>query len=155
MMGDSPKVGDYVLATKWSDGDPKDPWAIGVVSYVGGKAEKGTLRYYMVPGVGVYNTGYRKCQVITPEQGKWILDLKDAIESDQYSIWWWLENIPNQSTNTQSVDGSIAPPSLHDLADELEGVLLDVRAGTGVDAVCTRTIRRVIDALRWRIAASD
>ncbi len=26
---DAPKVGDYVLATKYSDGDPGDPWCLG------------------------------------------------------------------------------------------------------------------------------
>ena len=28
------KVGDYVLATKYSDADPYDPWVIGFIYYI-------------------------------------------------------------------------------------------------------------------------
>ena len=29
-----PKVGEYILATRWSDKDPRDPWFVGIVDCV-------------------------------------------------------------------------------------------------------------------------
>ena len=42
-----PKIGEYVLATRWADKDPNDPWYLGFVSEV--IETKDSIRY-MVEG---------------------------------------------------------------------------------------------------------
>lgn len=37
------KVGDYVFASKYSDGSPKDPWFVSVVTYI--EKENGRVIY--------------------------------------------------------------------------------------------------------------
>ena len=43
-----PKIGEYVLGTRWRDKDPCDPWYIGYIKEVI-KTPDGTLRY-MIDG---------------------------------------------------------------------------------------------------------
>ena len=43
-----PKIGEYVLGTRWSDRDPCDPWYIGYIKEVI-KTPDGILRY-MIDG---------------------------------------------------------------------------------------------------------
>lgn len=50
-MNDNLKKGDYVLATKYSDGDPGDQWAVGFYD-------------------GFYDTGYEKRHLVVDNEGK-------------------------------------------------------------------------------------
>lgn len=77
--------GDYVLATKWSDGDPNDPWAIG---FYAGKLRD---RYLVVDQSGVQFRpgGFRRIMRISAERGAWILANKEIIETSSKSMWHW------------------------------------------------------------------
>ncbi len=65
------KIGDYVLATKWDDGDPGDAWAIGFWDgYRNG-------RHHVIDNEGrpIRHGGFRKVGCITSETGTWLLDV--------------------------------------------------------------------------------
>lgn len=61
------RKGDYVVATKWSDGDPQDHWCVG---YYGGELFEGE-RHLVVDSEGIpfRATGFRRCESIEKELG--------------------------------------------------------------------------------------
>ena len=83
------RKGDYALATKWSDGDPKDHWAIGF--YDGVIEVCGESRYLVVDinGKQFRPGGFRRTKGIKPEVGDWLLAHKDQIEMSTRSLWGW------------------------------------------------------------------
>lgn len=84
------KKGDYVLATKWGDGDPQDHWCIGFFSHMLGD------RYVLVDDKGVLfrTEGFRRAKRISTERGKWLLDNVKWIELSGKSMWWWVRQNP-------------------------------------------------------------
>lgn len=76
-VGTSVVKGDYVLATKFSDGDPGDAWAVGFYDRRDGD------RHYVVDGDGqqIRGNGYRRVGLITHEFGAWLLANAAALES--------------------------------------------------------------------------
>lgn len=80
------KIGEYVLATRWSDGSPHDPWAVGFLTSI-------DLGRYYVQADGVSpSRGFRRCQRISREEGEWILRNKEKIELSA-SVWKCLRNL--------------------------------------------------------------
>ena len=65
--------GDYVLATKFSDGDPGDAWAVG---YYLGQLAKPDGRHLVgdSEGKSFRPNGYGYVARIDPEFGSWLLD---------------------------------------------------------------------------------
>jgi hypothetical protein len=79
------------LATKWSDGDPCDPFCVG---FVAGIDDRG--RYAVVDGDGksLSRTAFRKAKVITKEEGEKPIALPQVSDvSGGRSVWWRLKNI--------------------------------------------------------------
>jgi len=71
-----PAVGDYVLATKWSDGDPGDPWALGF--YAGLDTRLPGSPRHMVhdsQGNNIRPNGYRYVRPIRKDVGAWLLNV--------------------------------------------------------------------------------
>lgn len=68
-----PQVGDYVFATKYSDGDPGDAWALGF--YAGQMLEYTPPRHDVVDSEGkrIRGNGYRKVARIRWDVGRWLL----------------------------------------------------------------------------------
>ena len=89
-MGEVLKIGDYVLATKWSDGDPGDHWAVGF--FVGMYPKAGGDRYNIADAEGnlFRGNGFRRVKKISAERGRWLLEHKVEIENGGRSVWWWL-----------------------------------------------------------------
>ena len=83
--------GDYVLATKYSDGDPGDQWCVGIYDgfYV---KDNGAIRYDVVDEGGrlFRMNGFRRIKKISPERGAFILSHMRDIEMSRRSLWWWL-----------------------------------------------------------------
>lgn len=71
-----PVVGDYVLATKWDDGDPGDHWALG---FYNGEREG---RHYVLDGTGqnLRANGFRRVARIRKDVGKWLLEIAPHLE---------------------------------------------------------------------------
>jgi len=85
------KNGDYVIATKWNDGDPQDQWCVG---FYRGKLKKTSGdRHEIVDGRGnlFRGNGFRRIKKISSERGGFILSKKDQIESGNKSLWWWVK----------------------------------------------------------------
>lgn len=84
--------GDYVLATKWHDGDPNDHWAVGFFDRMLHED-----RFIVVDSEGLpYRAnGFRRVKKITPERGAWLLDHAREIESSGRSLWGWLRQSMN------------------------------------------------------------
>jgi len=81
------KKGDYVLATKWSDGDPRDHWCIGYYTHTDDRG-----RYYVIDGNGKQfrGNGFRRIKKIKEEQGKLLLHFSKDIELSGRSVWGYL-----------------------------------------------------------------
>lgn len=64
-------VGDYVLATKYDDGDPGDPWALGW--YHG---ERGG-RHFVKDNAGnqIRPGGFRRVARVRKDVGRWLLEV--------------------------------------------------------------------------------
>ena len=89
-------IGDYVLATKYSDGDPGDHWVVGFFS---GELPKATGNRYMVKdaaGNQFRGNGFRRIKRIATERGKWLLDHASFVESSGFSVWHWARMNMNQ-----------------------------------------------------------
>jgi len=80
-------TGDYVLATKYSDGDPQDHWCVGF--FKGILPKVGGDRYEVVDAEGnlFRGNGFRRCKKITPERGVWMLKHAREIELSGKSVW--------------------------------------------------------------------
>lgn len=62
-----PKIGEYVLVTRWNDKDPYDPWCIGFIKSI---IETKTEVTYQVEGSNRY---WKNVFRITREDGeKWL-----------------------------------------------------------------------------------
>lgn len=86
----APKIGDYVLATKYSDGDPGDPWALGF--YAGVDHREGLQDRHMVldgQGKNIRPSGYRRVGRITTEIGNWLWSQRDELERAPSKINLW------------------------------------------------------------------
>ena len=59
-----PKIGEYVLVTRWGDKDPEDPWYVGYIYEI--RERRGEMTY-MVEGSA---REWRHCFRITPDEGK-------------------------------------------------------------------------------------
>lgn len=78
--------GDYVLATKYKDGDPLDEWCVGFFSTVLGN------RFMVVDAQGnnFRGNGFRRAKKITAIRGQWLLENKDEISLGNRSLWTWV-----------------------------------------------------------------
>ena len=71
-----PAVGDYVLATKWHDGDPGDPWALGF--YAGLDMLLPSSPRHMVHDSAGNNSragGFRRVARVRKDVGSWLLNV--------------------------------------------------------------------------------
>ncbi len=86
------KPGDYVLATKYSDGDPKDHWAVGFYDC---ELPSGhpllSARHMVINGDGkqMRGNGFRRVAKISAERGAWLLAHASEIEHSGKSMWGW------------------------------------------------------------------
>lgn len=75
--------GDYVLATKYDDGDPGDPWAIGFYSEPGPPAgDRARYRVTLADGSILYGpNGFRRVRRgLREDVGRWLLESATALE---------------------------------------------------------------------------
>lgn len=103
------EIGDYVLATKWGDGDPCDQFCVGFVS---GFLNKSTLRYDIVDGDGnlFRGNGFRRAEKITAEEGEELLKIFPKIANQPGpSLWDHLNRI---RANKEPTNGQLAQDAL-------------------------------------------
>jgi hypothetical protein len=106
-------IGDYVLATKYEDGDPGDQWAVG---WFTGMLPKGSMEdtkhwRFMVAdqnGNQYRGNGFRRCEPISHDEGVYICQHQPAIDATVSqlfydddgnkvgkSLWDWLDEARN------------------------------------------------------------
>lgn len=93
-LKDPPVPGDYVLASKYNDGDPGDQWSVG---FFYGFLEKVTSDRYMVidnDGNQFRGNGFRRCRKISTKRGRWLVERATRINDlmlrgCRRSIWGW------------------------------------------------------------------
>lgn len=90
-----PSVGDYVLATKYTDGDPMDPWFIGFYS---GPTTHTPPKYTItdVKGTPFCPYSFRKIKKITQKQGEWMLKNRELIQHSGMPVWHFTQ-LPEES----------------------------------------------------------
>lgn len=86
------KQGDYVLASKYRDGDPGDQFCVGF--YDSAYDHFGSTRHLVIDGEGQQfrRNGFRRVARVGRDRGAWIVRNLDYIEEmrDRYSVWhWW------------------------------------------------------------------
>ena len=80
-----PVVGDYVLATKQNDGDPRDPFAIGFVEEI---TPSGEYR------IDICSTCFRRAEKITRDEGQKLIAIIEQIsDKPGPSVWEHLVSI--------------------------------------------------------------
>lgn len=101
--------GEHVLATKYSDGDPGDHWAVGFYD----KSDGG--RHYVTDSAGeqLRGNGFRRVARIKPEHGAWLL--ATAREDD------W-----ERCRRVKSVWDHLREREAADRIEELEGIVRDL-----------------------------
>lgn len=87
------REGDYVLATKYRDGDPGDHFAVGfyLKPLITAYDLPGENRHIVVDSNGnpFRANGFRRVKKISKERGEWLLSHIKEIETGMRSVWWW------------------------------------------------------------------
>lgn len=101
------QAGDYVLATKYHDGDPRDNFCVGRLQRI----EIDPLskpRYFVIGNDGQQfrANGFRRAKKIGLERGTWLVEHFAAIEQSDRSVWWWARR--SMRTNVE-VTGAARP----------------------------------------------
>lgn len=80
----APQIGDYVLATKYHDGDPGDPWAVGIYAGLHKLSDSDTGRHMVNDSAGktIRPNGYRRVARIRKDVGRWLLTVA-AVQLEQ------------------------------------------------------------------------
>ena len=81
----SAQIGDYVLATKYSDGDPCDQFAVG---FFAGMTHHGRFLVVYDEGRDFKLTGFRRMEPITQDEGRALLRLMPEISDRPGPSLW-------------------------------------------------------------------
>jgi len=85
------KPGDYVVATKYADGDPGDQFCIGF--YSGCYDHYGQTRHLVVDSAGknFRHNGFRRVARVSAARGTWMVEHLALIDKlmDRFSVWHW------------------------------------------------------------------
>lgn len=87
--------GQYIVATKYADGDPLDQFCVG---FWGGFTNHKPVRYIVLDAEGqpFRGNGFRRVKKITAEIGEMILQNTSKIESSGVSVWNWVRKFEEE-----------------------------------------------------------
>ena len=96
------KQGDYVVATKYSDGHPGDHFCVGWFDSMTNHDEP---RYNVVDSEGKMfrQNGFRRVQKISKELGEMLVSNFGAIENGGVSVWTWVRKFKKEINASQPV----------------------------------------------------
>jgi hypothetical protein len=88
--------GDYVVATKYSDGDPRDHFVVGFF-----RDMTWHRRYNIIDDNGKLfrSNGFRKAKKISKRVGIKLMDEMKTIESSNNSVWTFVAHFEVEPTN--------------------------------------------------------
>jgi len=83
------KIGDYVVATKYSDGDSKDHFCVGIFN---GMTDHNPQRFDVVDteGKSFRGNGFRRIRRCRQDVGERIVNNLKNIELSDRSVWSWV-----------------------------------------------------------------
>jgi hypothetical protein len=103
------KRGDYVVATKYKDGDPGDHFCVGFYDRA---LDYDHVRHLVVDGDGKQfrNNGFRRVARVGKQRGEWMVRHLALIEQlqDRYSVWHWYR-APWRELDAAAADSLEAP----------------------------------------------
>ena len=79
-------IGDYVLATKYSDGDPQDHFCVG---FFNGMLNEDRYMVIDSKGRNFRANGFRRCEKISTTMGNILVSGFPIIQQSQSSVWYW------------------------------------------------------------------
>lgn len=86
------EIDDYVLVTKWRDGDAQDPWCVGFIKEI--TLMRHNERRYVLSdenGKVIFSCHDRvRMKKISHEKGDFIVKNVKEIELHRYSLWKWV-----------------------------------------------------------------
>ena len=88
--------GDYVLATKYADGDPRDHFCVGFLRETLAEPSAPAVRYLVDDGKGQLSrlNGFRRCERISQRAGAALCAAMPIIGDRQgKSVWWWRRRV--------------------------------------------------------------
>ena len=96
------KQGDYVVATKYSDGDPADHFCVGFFRDMTNHDEP---RYNIVSSDGELfrGNGFKRAMRINKELGEMITAKFETIERSDVSVWKWVRQFKKEINASQPV----------------------------------------------------
>ncbi len=105
------KVGSYVLATKYWDGDPCDHFCIGWMDRI--MTNYNPVRYHVVDSDGLpfRGNGFRRVEAITPKEGRAMLAIFPDIANvpGGWSVWEHFARIREDIRMTKIAHGNDRP----------------------------------------------
>ncbi len=86
----TPNIGDYVVATKYSDGNPGDEFCVGFIKEI--MADYTPPRFDVIDGNGqsFRRNGFRRVKKISKERGEFLVKNLRTIEESRFSVWHWV-----------------------------------------------------------------
>jgi hypothetical protein len=90
-MSEELKKGDYVLATKYSDGDPGDHFVVGFYDRQMEQYKAPDIRHMIHDGEGKQfrANGFRRVAKISSERGRFIVNNMKEIEQSHHGVWFF------------------------------------------------------------------
>lgn len=88
------ETGSYCLATKWSDGEAWDPWAVG---FYEGEIFEGRFSVVDEKSNRFRHGGFRRCQVISCSQGSYLLKNAKELELAGTRLWDFLPSLDKET----------------------------------------------------------
>jgi hypothetical protein len=142
-------VGDYVLATKFSDGDPGDPWAVG---FYAGLQFGDRHRVNDGEGRSIRPNGYRSVGRVTPEVGVWLLKNAAVLEaSPPGTVNLWQMLTPRARGIDSPPCGSTAKPQ----EPGPEGTRLEENRAQAVEPVAPAAALKALEFAEYMAKAAD
>jgi hypothetical protein len=103
----APQKGDYCLATKWSDGEAWDHWAVG---FYEGEIYPGRHSVVDSSGNRLRDGGFRRCEVISQEQGSYLLVNAMQLEACGTNLWDLLPTLNQPPVKASNAGANCSHP---------------------------------------------
>lgn len=87
---DEIKEGDYVVATKYKDGDPLDQWCVGFYDDSFNSGAEVRHRVKDSSGNQFRHNGFRRVKKLSHKRGKFLVSNQELIDNHGRSVWYWV-----------------------------------------------------------------
>ena len=104
-----PKLGAYVLASKYADGDPRDHFCLGFLSSIlHFDSGPDRTRFIVVDNSGVpfRASGFRRAETVSTRTGDILFAIFQIIgDKPGHSVWWWRRHLKEAKELAATMEG--------------------------------------------------